>query len=345
MEYHSKKIKAEYIWIDASGNPRSKTKILDYDYDSPIALHFFPIWNFDGSSTGQANTDDSEVLLKPVRIYKDPFTKHHNVLILCETLNHDNTPHSTNTRRVAFDIFDKYNSRLLKPWFGIEQEFFLLEPDLSTPYKYNHLTFDSNFQQGEFYCSVGHNNARARDFLTDVENYCLYTNIGITGKNFEVAPSQMEVQVMNQDIKAADDIVILRYILHRLSEKYKSVVDLSARPIDGNINASGCHVNFSTEPMRNNGGYKIIVDAVHKLSLKHKEHIDIYGSDNHTRLTGNFETSSIDTFTSGVADRTASIRIPRNTLTYGKGYFEDRRPSSSCDPYLVTSKIFETCCQ
>ena len=25
-----------------------------------------------------------------------------------------------------------------------------------------------------------------------------------------------------------------------------------------------------------------------------------------------------------------------------KGYFEDRRPSSNCDPYLVTSKIMET---
>ena len=28
----------------------------------------------------------------------------------------------------------------------------------------------------------------------------------------------------------------------------------------------------------------------------------------------------------------------------GYGYFEDRRPSSNCDPYLVTSKIFETTC-
>jgi glutamine synthetase len=26
----------------------------------------------------------------------------------------------------------------------------------------------------------------------------------------------------------------------------------------------------------------------------------------------------------------------------GRGYFEDRRPASNCDPYLVTSKIFET---
>ena len=27
-----------------------------------------------------------------------------------------------------------------------------------------------------------------------------------------------------------------------------------------------------------------------------------------------------------------------------KGYFEDRRPSSNCDPYLVTAVLFQTCC-
>ena len=38
-----------------------------------------------------------------------------------------------------------------------------------------------------------------------------------------------------------------------------------------------------------------------------------------------------------------SIRIPRATDTEGCGYLEDRRPSSNCDPYVVTRKIFETC--
>lgn len=40
----------------------------------------------------------------------------------------------------------------------------------------------------------------------------------------------------------------------------------------------------------------------------------------------------------------ASIRIPRKTEKNGYGYFEDRRPSSSCDLYVVTSKLYETCC-
>jgi len=51
----------------------------------------------------------------------------------------------------------------------------------------------------------------------------------------------------------------------------------------------------------------------------------------------------MNTFSFGVANRGCSIRIPRATDTEGCGYLEDRRPSSNCDPYVVTRKIFETC--
>lgn len=61
------------------------------------------------------------------------------------------------------------------------------------------------------------------------------------------------------------------------------------------------------------------------------------------RLTGLHETSSIHDFSAGVANRGASIRIPRQVGKDGKGYFEDRRPAANCDPYLVTGIIAETC--
>ena len=44
----------------------------------------------------------------------------------------------------------------------------------------------------------------------------------------------------------------------------------------------------------------------------------------------------------GVANRGASIRIPRSVGAEGKGYLEDRRPSSNCDPYSVTEMIIRT---
>lgn len=47
-------------------------------------------------------------------------------------------------------------------------------------------------------------------------------------------------------------------------------------------------------------------------------------------------------FHTGVAHRGASIRIPRGVSDAGCGYFEDRRPSSNCDPYSVVSRILKT---
>ena len=69
-----------------------------------------------------------------------------------------------------------------------------------------------------------------------------------------------------------------------------------------------------------------------------------YGEGNERRLTGLHETASINDYTYGVADRGASIRIPSTAEKDGKGYFEDRRPSSNMDPYRVNSMMVMTCC-
>jgi glutamine synthetase len=99
--------------------------------------------------------------------------------------------------------------------------------------------------------------------------------------------------------------------------------------------------------MREAGGLKVIEAAIQKLSMKHKEHITAYdpkgGADNARRLTGLHETASIHDFSAGVANRGASIRIPRQVGEEGFGYFEDRRPSSNCDPYAVTEILIRTC--
>ncbi len=69
-----------------------------------------------------------------------------------------------------------------------------------------------------------------------------------------------------------------------------------------------------------------------------------YGEDNNIRMTGHHETASFDKFTYGVGTRNTSIRIGNDTFKNKKGYFEDRRPAANCDPYLVTSLLYKTCC-
>ena len=92
--------------------------------------------------------------------------------------------------------------------------------------------------------------------------------------------------------------------------------------------------------MREVGGKELFEAICNFLNLSHEEHINVYGSDNDLRLTGEHETQHISNFSYGVSDRGASIRIPISTVDNNwKGYLEDRRPSANADPYKVTNRI------
>lgn len=327
----------EYVWLDGSGNPRSKTKVINKStLEHKFKITNLPIWNYDGSSTGQADGSDSEVLIKPQRLYVNPFMPHYNGnIVICDTYNPDMTPHSTNSRFKAEEIFSKNLD--LKPLFGIEQEFFLQKgKDI--------LGFVDGEpeEQGDYYCGNGANNAIGRKVVEQAFNLALRTGINITGLNAEVAPSQWEIQVCSEGIQAGDDLIMLRYILNRTAELHGLSINYHPKPVTGDWNGSGCHVNFSTTKMRETGGYQVILDSIKKLEQKHQQHMEAYGADNQLRMTGAHETASYDKFSYGVANRGASIRIPRSTEAEQKGYLEDRRPASNMDPYLVTSMIFET---
>ena len=346
----------EYIWLDSDYNLRSKTKVitggeLNYNNKEEL-LSLLPIWNYDGSSTGQASGNDSEIIIQPKSIYIDPFRVNSNLnsyLVLCDTYKKDPSdpsifiPHETNTRVKALEIFNKYKDD--EPMFGIEQEFFLADREDVPIFKnlvsqnYNDSIWEP---QGNYYCGIGGKNIIGRDFMERSMMHCLAAGLNITGMNAEVAPGQWEFQVCAIGIAAADQLYILRYILLRTAELYGWTINLEPKPVDGDWNGSGCHVNFSTKNMRSENGIEYINSSIEKLSKKHDEHMKIYGSNNNLRMTGLHETADYYTFSSGVANRGASIRIPNSTAIDKKGYFEDRRPGSNMDPYLVTSKLLET---
>jgi glutamine synthetase len=73
-------------------------------------------------------------------------------------------------------------------------------------------------------------------------------------------------------------------------------------------------------------------------------HVENYGDDIQSRLTGKHETAPWNKFSYGVSNRGASIRIPWSVARDKKGYAEDRRPNANCDPYVVTRLITETVC-
>jgi len=334
------KIKAEYIWIDGyepTGNLRSKTKILERSVSSVSEL---PTWGFDGSSTLQAEGGDSDCKLKPVWMSPDPIRGGDNILVMCEVCNADGSPHKSNARAALVDLAEKFKEH--KPWFGIEQEYVLM--DGKQPAGWPEEGFPER-PQGPYYCSVGSEDVAARNMVEDHLDLCLDAGFEISGINAEVMLGQWEYQVGPLPaLEVCDQLWVARWLLERVGEDYGLRVDLHPKPIKGDWNGSGAHINYSTESMRAEGGIEVINDACEKLGQNIDKHIAAYGADNDQRLTGDHETCSISQFKYGVSDRGASIRIPMDVANDKKGYLEDRRPASNVDPYKACAALIDTTC-
>ncbi|KAH8920470.1 putative GLN1-glutamate--ammonia ligase [Atractiella rhizophila] len=331
------KVQAEYVWIDGDGGLRCKTTTLD---SAPKSIADLKEWNFDGSSTGQAQGHDSDVYLRPAAVFKDPFRRGDNILVLAETYNADGTPNRTNYRYSAKKVMDQPETKKEEPWFGIEQEYTLFGND-GNPFGWPKGGFPG--PQGPYYCGVGTGKVFARDIVEAHYRCCLYAGVKISGINAEVMPSQWEFQVGPcEGIDMGDHLTMARFLLMRVCEEWGIKVSFHPKPLKGDWNGAGCHTNYSTNATRAEGGIKAIEQYIELLGKRHNEHILVYGDDNDLRLTGLHETGHIGTFSSGVANRGASIRIPRSVAHEGKGYMEDRRPASNIDPYRVTQIIVET---
>jgi glutamine synthetase len=327
---------AEYIWIDGE-NLRSKIKIFHSETSK------FPEWNFDGSSTGQSNTKDSDLILKPVYSCKNPFFQKLVYIVLCQVMNPDGTPHETNNYYKLYNFIQhnlktSYNDS----WFGIEQEYIILDKN-GNAFDIDNICNDKiEYNQNQHYCSVGTGKAMGRKIAEEHMLMCIEAGIKICGINSEVTGSQWEFQIGPLNAyDVSNQLWIARYILNKIAEKYNAIISFHPKPFKY-FNGSGAHTNFSTKEMREPDGLAKIYEAIEKLSKTHKEHIDVYGKHNELRLIGTNETANINTFSYGKCDRSSSIRIPLNVLKDGCGYLEDRRPASNMDPYLVTERILKT---
>ena len=331
-----KRIKAEYIWLDGYDVANIRSKVKFFKTDSDIKeLKDFPKWNFDGSSTRQAEGNSSDCILNPVKFVEHGFESD-TYIVLCEVLNADGTPHATNTRSKCKEIAESKANR--EYWWGFEQEYFIMKN--GKPLGWPETGYPD--PQGKNYCSNGSTRVAGSNLSEEHADACYYSGLDITGTNAEVTLGQWEYQLFNTDtLNACDDLIISRFILERQAEEKGYDIELHPKPAKGDWNGSGCHTNFSTKAMREEGGEKLFIDICDRLSFYHDEHIAEYGLHNDERLTGLHETQAIDQYSYGVSDRGASIRIPENVSKTWKGYLEDRRPASNMDPYKVTSLIMK----
>ena len=106
-------------------------------------------------------------------------------------------------------------------------------------------------------------------------------------------------------------MIISRFLLSRVAESYGLDISIQPKPVHGDWNGSGAHCNYSTNSTRAPMGRTVMDDYIANLANQAMVHISCYGEGNMSRLTGQHETASWSEFRAGVADRGASIRIPR----------------------------------
>ena len=358
-------VKFEYIWLDGNSqkNIRSKTRYQRMPIgrlpDNPqMLMRMVPKWSYDGSSTMQASTESSDCGLSPVKIVENPMDapsrtngKSISYIVLCEVIDTEGNAHDTNTRsKLAKNVSNREmklkdqeeTSDMLL--VGFEQEYTIVDPITGNPMGWENYDGDVPPPQGKYYCGVGANVTKGRKLAETHAKLCNSVGVGVAGINAEVMLSQWEYQTSPKLVlQAADDVIISRFLLQRVAEDMELAISYNPKPVDGDWNGSGGHINFSTDFMRRESDIAYLNLLCASMEQYHKDSIDVYGEENNRRLTGKHETSSMEEFTWGEMDRSTSIRIPQSTIQNGgKGHLEDRRPAANIDPYEAFNYIYET---
>lgn len=313
---------AEYVWVDGTGQTRSKCKTLD---KTPTDADDCSIWTFNGAACDMASPEQSDVYLVPRKVFADPIRGAPHVLVVCEAITSGMEPAKGNNRTECSEVMSKFS--ICDPWFGLEQEYVITD-DQGEP-----LTTTGT----DRYCGRGslHLPKFMREIMGDHYAQCLAAGIKISGMNCEAGAAQGEFQIGPcKGVNAGDHLIAARHTLHKCCNKYRCAASFKA--MEKNGVANGLHVNFSSKKTRADNGLMWIDKVCKQLGETQGESMQAYGLGNDKRWGAPGDCPPTQ-YKYGVADRGASVRIPRGVAIVAKGYLEDRRPSANADPYQVTA--------
>lgn len=343
------KCKACYIYLDIgymdprqqAFNFKTKSRTLD---KLPTTLQEVPLWSY-------ADFESEDKMLVPRKMYKDPFRPGPNILVFADAYERPEeddeceygAPCEHNTRPQCLEAMQKIIDEGEEPWFGIEQEYYLLDAFTNRPLGWGESGGPDPENLEPFHGATGACKAPGREIVESHYQACLYAGVKISGVNAEDAPGQWEYQVgPSVGIDAGDDVWVSRFILQRVCEWFKVKVTFDPKPFP-EFPGLGGHTNYSTKGTRTApGGWTTMQQHFEKLGTRHREHMKVYGPGNERRLVGDWDAADLFDFSWKPDSRDASIRVLSSCVKKDCGYYEDRRPAANMDPYLVTMMIVET---
>ncbi len=316
-------IRCEYIWPSAErqGQLHSKTRVIDFKTEDPsnwnISLDDIPAWSFDGSKTGYSTKDDYQLLLRPIFASIDPNRKN-SILVLCDVLNTDFTPHNLNYRSQLIDSVLKTHSQV--PLIGFGQEFRIRTASASLTNTHGH-----------YHSQVGGRLSEHREIVEGHLNSCISTGISIDCSLSEDAEDKWQYQIGGPKLNAVqtcDQLLVSRFILMRMAENSRSHIEFCK---DDSLN-----ITISTHEMREAKDSGLIFSLAERICSPSYKFVvsSVYGTTGSNLLPDRFSCTSSD----------VEVRIPWSVQTMGSGYLEDTRPSSGSDPYLITKALIDTVC-
>ena len=326
---------------------------------------------FDGSSiAGWKGINESDMILMPdcSSAFLDPFYEDKTINITCDVVEpntmqgYERDPRSVAKRA---EEFMKSTGIADTAFFGPENEFFVFD-DIrwgskmsGSFYKIDSKEAGWNSEKVYEDGNLGHRPGTKGgyfpvppvDSLHDMRGaMCtVLDEVGVKTEvhHHEVATAgQCEIGVVfNTLVKKADEVQILKYVIHNVADAYGKTATFMPKPLVGD-NGNGMHVHMSLAKDGNNlfageeyGG--LSETALYYIGgiIKHAKAINAFANastNSYKRLVPGFEAPVMLAYSA--RNRSASIRIPFVNSPKGRR-IEVRFPDSTANPYLAFASM------